>query len=80
MSSAINRGAASTFSTQGFEQSDRNPSIANWEGDGGPIAVPTATESRVTKAGAGPSADAGLVNYNDEDSADAVENEAEREG
>jgi hypothetical protein len=80
MSRTINPEAAQPSSTQAFEQSDRNPAITNWEGDGGPVPAPAALESRVTQPGREPSADAGLADYNDNDSADAVENEAEREG
>jgi hypothetical protein len=83
MSSAINPEAAEPTSTQAFEQSDRNPPVVNWNGtdsEGGQLPTPTGSESRVTQPGAAPSAEAGLVNYDDLGSADAVENEAEREG
>ena len=83
MSSAINPEMAEPTSTLAFEQSDRNPQVVNWNGtdsEGGQLPTPAASESRVTQAGPAPSADAGLVNYNDQGSADAVENEAEREG
>lgn len=83
MSGAINPEAAEPSSTQAFEQSDRNPPVVNWNGtdsEGGQLPTPTASESRVTPAGPSPSANAGLVDYDDLGSADAVENEAEREG
>jgi hypothetical protein len=83
MSSAINPEAAEPTSEQSFEQSDRNPPVVNWNGtdsEGGQLPTPAASESRVTQAGPPPSANAGLVNYNDLGSADGVENEAEREG
>ncbi|MFZ0321942.1 MAG: hypothetical protein WAL56_22645 [Candidatus Sulfotelmatobacter sp.] len=83
MSSAINPEAAEPSGTQGFEQSDRNPRIMYWNGtdsEGGQLPTPAASESRVTQPGAAPSANAGLVNYNVGDSADGVEDEAEREG
>ena len=83
MSSVINPEAAEPTSTQGFEQSDRNPPVANWGGadaGGGQLPAPAASESRVTQPGPAPSADAGLTNYDTGDSADGVEDEAEREG
>jgi len=83
MSSVINPEAAEPTSTQGFEQSDRNPPVANWGGTdagGGQMPAPAASESRVTPPGPAPSADAGLTNYDTGDSADGVEDEAEREG
>jgi hypothetical protein len=82
MSSAIDPEAAEPSSTQSFEQSDRNPTVTNWNGtdsEGGQIPTPAASESRVTLAGPPPSANAGLVDCDDLGSADAVENEAERE-
>ncbi len=80
MSSAINPDVAQPTSTQAFEQSGRNPAVTNWGADGGPLAAPAPSESRVTSPGPEPSADAGLADYNGGDSADSVENEAEREG
>ena len=85
MGSAIDPEAAEPCSTQAFEQSDRNPAVTNWNGtdsEGGQLATPASSESRVTQPqpGPAPSGDAGLVNYDDLGSADAVENEAEREG
>jgi hypothetical protein len=83
MSSAINPEAAEPSGTQAFEKSDRNPVVTNWNGtdsEGGQLPTPAASESRVTQPGAAPSANAGLVDYDDLDSADAVEDEAEREG
>jgi hypothetical protein len=82
MSRGINSQAATTYETQGLEQSDRNPQVANWNGtdsEGGPLPTPASAESRVTAPGPAPSPDAGLVDYGDQDSGDAVENEAERE-
>jgi hypothetical protein len=83
MSSVINPEAAEPSSTQAFEQSDRNPVVTELggaEADGGQIASPASTASRVTEPRSAPSADAGLQNYNTGDSADSVEDEAEREG
>jgi hypothetical protein len=83
MSSAINPEAAEPTSTQAFEQSNRNPLVVNWNGtdsEGGQLPAPAASGSRITQPGPPPSANAGLVDYNDLGSADAVENEAEREG
>jgi hypothetical protein len=82
MSDAINPEAAQPATTQAFEQSDRNPTV-NWRGaeiDGGQLPAPAASESRVTQPGPAPSANAGLTNYDTGDSADAVQDEAEREG
>jgi hypothetical protein len=83
MSSLINPEAGQPSGVQGFEQSDRNPVVTNWGGtdaDGGQISAPAFSESRVTPAGAAVSPNAGLQNYNIGDSADSVEDEAEREG
>jgi hypothetical protein len=82
MSSVINPELAEPSTTQGFEQSDRNPIVTELGGagaDGGPIASPAPSESRLTEPGPAPSADAGLQNYNTGDSADGVEDEAEGE-
>jgi hypothetical protein len=83
MSSAINLGAVQAFATQAFEQSDRNPIVTvlgGTDADGGQIPAPPSAQSRVTQPGPTPSANAGLQNYNTGDSADSVEDEAEREG
>ena len=83
MTTAINPEAAEPSTTQAFEQSDRNPPVADWGGtdaEGGQLPAPASSESRVTQAGPAPSANAGLQNYNVGDSADGVEDEAEREG
>jgi hypothetical protein len=83
MSSAINPGAATPSTTQAFEQSDRNPPVTELGGagaDGGQLPTPAASESRATEPGPAPSANAGLTNYDTGDSADGVEDEAEREG
>jgi hypothetical protein len=82
MSGLINPEAGQPTTTQSFEQSDRNP-VVNWPGtdaDGGPISAPAAAASRMTKAGAGPSADAGLANYGDRESGDGVEDSAGAQG
>jgi hypothetical protein len=80
MDSAINPEAQQPTVRLSFEQSDRNPMVTEWAGNGGPIPNPANSESRITQPGAPPSADAGLANYNDLDSGNAVENEAERDG
>jgi hypothetical protein len=83
MSSAINPEAATPSVPQGFEQSDRNPPVTNWGGsdaEGGQLPAPDSSESRMTQPGPAPSADAGLTNYDTGDSADQVQDEAEREG
>jgi hypothetical protein len=83
MSSAINPEAARPSTTQAFEQSDRNPPVTDWGGtdaEGGQIPTPAFTESRVTPPEPTPSANVGLQNYDTGDSADSVEDEAEREG
>ena len=56
MGSAIDPEAAEPSSTQAFEQSDRNPAVTNWNGtdsEGGQLATPASSESRVTQPGAG---------------------------
>ena len=81
--SGINPEAATPATTQSFEQSDRNPAIAYLGGpdaEGGQIAAPASSESRVTPAGPAVSPNAGLTDYDTSDSADNVEDEAEREG
>lgn len=83
MSSGINPELVQPTTTQAFEQSDRNPMVMNPVGadaDGGQIAAPAASESRVTQPGPAPSQNAGLQDYNIADSADSVEDEAERQG
>ena len=83
MSSAINPEAATPSVPQAFEQSDRNPPVTNWGGtdaEGGQLPTPAPSESRLTQPGPPPSANAGLTNYDTGDSADSVEDEAEREG
>jgi hypothetical protein len=83
MSSAINPEAAEPSTTQAFEQSDRNPPVTvpgGTDADGGQLPTPAPSESRVTQPGAAPSANAGLTNYDTGDSADGVQDEAEREG
>ena len=83
MSSVINPEAMEPSGTQSFEQSDRNPVVTNWNGtdsEGGQMPTPAASESRVTQPGPAPSANAGLVDYDDLGSADAAEDEVEREG
>jgi hypothetical protein len=83
MSSGINPEAAQPTTMQAFEQSDRNPAVANWGGsdaEGGLVPTPPSSASRVTQPGADPSANAGLVNYDTGDSADSVEDTAEQQG
>jgi hypothetical protein len=83
MNNAINPEAAQPSTIQAFEQSDRNPSVTNWGGtdaDGGQIPGPASAESRVTQPGPMLSPNAGLQNYDTGDSADSIEDEAEREG
>jgi hypothetical protein len=82
MSSAINPEAGQPATTQGFEESDRNPGVNDGGGvgaAGGPIPAPGFSANGMTKAGAG-SANAGLVNYDDQGSADGVEDSAESRG
>jgi hypothetical protein len=80
MSSLINPEAAEPSTTQAFEQSDRNPQVTSLGVSGGQTPAPAASESRVTQPGPAPSANAGVQNYDTGDSADAVQDEAEREG
>jgi hypothetical protein len=80
--SSVNPEAALPTSTLSYEQSDRNP-VVNWTGvdaDGGQIAAPDTSASRVTAAGPAVSPNAGLQNYDVGDVADNVQDEAEREG
>jgi hypothetical protein len=83
MNGMINPEAGQPATVQGFELSDRNPTVAKWGGrdaEGGWVPAPSLSESRVTAPGVAPSANAGLQNYDTGDSADGVEDEAEREG
>jgi hypothetical protein len=83
MGNVINPEAAEPSGTQAFEQSDRNPAVADWGGtdaEGGQVAAPAASESRVTQPGPAPSANAGLQNYDTGDNGDGAQDEAEREG
>jgi hypothetical protein len=83
MSDTINPEAAQPTTIQGFEQSDRNPAVANWGGadaEGGQTLAPAPSESRMTQPRPAASVDAGLPNYDTGDSADLVQDEAEREG
>jgi hypothetical protein len=82
MSSLTNPEAAQPTSTLSYEQSNRNPQV-RWTGtdsDGGQIASPSASESRVTTQGKAASPNAGLQNYDIGDTPDSAEDEAEREG
>jgi hypothetical protein len=82
MSNAIKPELEEPSGMQSFEQSDRNPAVTNWGGtdaDGGQT-TPAFSESRVTQPGPATSPNAGLQNYDMGDSADSVEDEAEREG
>ncbi len=66
MSSEINPAAAQPTTIQSFEQSDRNPAVANWGGtdaEGGQVAAPAMTEVRMTPEGPAVSPDAGLQQY-----------------
>ena len=83
MDNAINPELAQPSTPQAFEQSDRNPAVTTWGGtdaDGGQIAAPAPSESRVTKLGPARPANAGRQTSGPGDNADSVENEAEREG
>jgi hypothetical protein len=60
MSETINPEAAEPSSVQSAVMSDRNPVVAEFGESGGPVASPTASESRVTPEGAAVSPDAGL--------------------
>jgi hypothetical protein len=78
--SGMRAEAGQPGSVQDFEQSDRNPTVS-WRGtdsDGGQVPAPGAGASRVTRGGE-PSTGAGLVDYTDDDSADAAQDEEERE-
>ena len=55
MSDAIDPEAGLPTATQSFEQSDRNPQVTllgGAEADGGQVAAPASSESRVTQTGA----------------------------
>lgn len=82
MSSAINPEAAQPSSGQAFEQSDRNAVVSNLIGadNGGQIPTPLSADSRVTQPGPAVSPSVGLQDYDTDDSADNVQDEAEREG
>ena len=80
MSSLINPEAGQPSGMQSFEQSERNPVITSLGESGGQIGAPAFSESRMTPAGGAVSPNAGLQNYDIGDSADSVEDEAEREG
>jgi hypothetical protein len=83
MSGVINPEAGRPTSIQSLEQSDRNPTVVEWGGTnagGGQLSSPALSNSRVTEAGAGPSTNAGLVNYDDAGSADGIEDSAESQG
>jgi len=83
MSSAINPEAGQPSTTQAFGQSDRNPAVnyfGGTEAEGGLVAAPALSECRVTAPGPAVSPNAGLQNYDTGDSADGVQDEAEREG
>jgi hypothetical protein len=81
--SGINPEVTTPTTTQSFDYSDRNPPVVNWGGTdagGGTVPTPSNSAGRVTQPGAPVSPNAGLTNYDTADSADSVENEAEREG
>jgi hypothetical protein len=82
MNSAINPEAAQPSATQAFEQSNRNPVVSNLigAGNGGQTPTPLSADSRVTQPGPVVSPNAGLQDYDMDDSADNVQDEAEREG
>jgi hypothetical protein len=83
MSEAINPEAAQPSGRQGYEQSDRDPAVTDWGGtnsNGGLVNAPASWESRITPPAPTVSPDAGLRNYDIGDTADSVEDEAEREG
>jgi hypothetical protein len=63
MSGTINPEAAMPSTTQAFEQSDRNPAVTylgGMTGDGGQMASPGGSESRVTPEAPAVSPNAGL--------------------
>ena len=82
MNSAIKPETAQSSATQAFEQSDRNPVVSNLIGadNGGQMPTPLSADSRVTQPGPVVSPNAGLQDYDMDDSADNVQDEAEREG
>jgi hypothetical protein len=83
MSGKTDPGAMQPSGVQAAEFSDRNPAVATWGGtdaEGGLVSTPALAQSRVTRAGAAISPEAGLKNYDATDSVDTVEDEAEREG
>jgi hypothetical protein len=80
--SAINPEAAQPTTTQSFAYSDINTVVTELGGapaEGGQIPAPPASASRVTPDGAAVSPNAGLQDYDIADSADGVQEEAERE-
>ena len=63
MSEKINPEAAQPTTVQSFELSDRNPAVVNRGGtdaEGGQVAIPPASDVRVTPEGPAVPADAGL--------------------
>jgi hypothetical protein len=82
MSDAIDPEAAQPSTTQAFEQSDRNPAVADWGGTDaeGQLPTPASSDGRMTQPGPALSPSTGLANYDTGDSADSVQDEAEREG
>jgi hypothetical protein len=63
MSSEINPEAQQPTTIQSFNQSDRNPPVANWGGtdaEGGQVTAPAMTEVRMTPEGPAVSPNAGL--------------------
>jgi hypothetical protein len=83
MSNGIDPEAARPTTVQSFEQSNRNPTVVDWGGtdaEGGLIASPASSESRITPIGPPAPVNAGLQNYDTGDQVDSVEDEAEREG
>jgi len=63
MNGKIDPEAMQPATEQSFNMSDRNPVVGNWGGtdaEGGQIAYPAATESRMTPEGKAVSPDAGL--------------------
>ena len=80
MSDAINPEAAQPSSTQGFEQSDRNPAVTSWgTDDSGPVKAPASSEGWVTQSGRAASANVGVTNSDTEDNADGGTDEAQED-
>jgi hypothetical protein len=63
MNTQINPESAQPTTVLSFEQSDRNPIVNNWEGNGGQIPNPASSESRVTQTGTS-DPNAGVQDYN----------------